>query len=204
MPGLLVGGVLSLLFYQFVDSPKEAQLKRENQQLLVQYELLNKQMAEVEDVLGDVRRRDDNIYRVIFEADPLPESMRQAGFGGANRYRGLEGFANEDVVIGTRKRLDRIAKQLEGVNSNASTHAAGIVISREPLTELMPLQRATNSDALMTQYEMHGVEALGLLKMDFLGLRNLTILSKTVDLIEQTIGLFPGRIQACHDLFDPD
>ena len=52
---------------------------------------------------------------------------------------------------------------------NASTHAAGVVICREPLTELMPLQKATNSDALMTQYEMHGVEALGLLKFDFLG-----------------------------------
>ena len=66
---------------------------------------------------------------------------------------------------------------------NASTHAAGVVISREPLTELMPLQRATNSDALMTQYEMHGVEALGLLKFDFLGLSNLTILRQAVDLI---------------------
>ena len=57
------------------------------------------------------------------------------------------------------------------------------MISREPLTELMPLQRATNSDALMTQYEMHGIEALGLLKFDFLGLSNLTILRKAVDLI---------------------
>ena len=54
-----------------------------------------------------------------------------------------------------------LAQQLEGVARNASTHAAGVVISREPLTELMPLQKATNSDALMTQYEMHGIEALG-------------------------------------------
>jgi DNA polymerase-3 subunit alpha len=75
------------------------------------------------------------------------------------------------------------AKQLEGVARNASTHAAGVVISREPLTELMPLQRATNSDAVMTQYEMHAVDALGLLKFDFLGLSNLTILRQAVDLI---------------------
>ena len=71
---------------------------------------------------------------------------------------------------------------------NASTHAAGVVISREPLTELMPLQKATNSDSLMTQYEMHGVEALGLLKFDFLGLSNLTILRQAVDLILQERG----------------
>ncbi|HMK93006.1 MAG TPA: DNA polymerase III subunit alpha, partial [Thermoleophilia bacterium] len=80
-------------------------------------------------------------------------------------------------------RLVGLAKQVEGVARNASTHAAGVVISREPLTDLMPLQRATNSDALMTQFEMHGVEALGLLKFDFLGLSNLTILRQAVDLI---------------------
>jgi DNA polymerase-3 subunit alpha len=89
---------------------------------------------------------------------------------------------------GIHKLVD-IARQLEGVARNASTHAAGVVISRDPLTELMPLQRATNSDALMTQYEMHGVEALGLLKFDFLGLSNLTILRQAVDLIEQEHGV---------------
>jgi DNA polymerase III subunit alpha len=87
------------------------------------------------------------------------------------------------------RRLLDLARQLEGVARNASTHAAGVVISREPLTELMPLQRATNSDALMTQYEMHGVEALGLLKFDFLGLSNLTILRQAVDLIREHRGV---------------
>ncbi len=86
------------------------------------------------------------------------------------------------------KKLLGLAEQLEGVARNASTHAAGVVISREPLTELMPLQRATNSDGLMTQYEMHGVEALGLLKFDFLGLSNLTILRQAVDLIREQRG----------------
>jgi DNA polymerase III subunit alpha len=85
-------------------------------------------------------------------------------------------------------KLIDLAKQVEGVARNASTHAAGVVISREPLTELMPLQRATNSDALMTQYEMHAVEALGLLKFDFLGLSNLTILRQAVDLIREHRG----------------
>jgi len=86
-------------------------------------------------------------------------------------------------------RVVDFAKQLEGVARNASTHAAGVVISREPLTDLMPLQRATNSDSLMTQYEMHGVEALGLLKFDFLGLSNLTILRHAVDMIREHRGV---------------
>ena len=95
-----------------------------------------------------------------------------------------EMYENEPPV----HRVIEFAKQLEGVARNASTHAAGVVISREPLTDLMPLQRATNSDAVMTQYEMHAVEALGLLKFDFLGLSNLTILRQAVDLIREHRG----------------
>jgi DNA polymerase-3 subunit alpha len=87
------------------------------------------------------------------------------------------------------KRIIDFARHLEGVARNASTHAAGVVISREPLTELMPLQKATNSDGLMTQYEMHAIEALGLLKFDFLGLSNLTILRQAVDLVREGRGL---------------
>ncbi|HEY3523041.1 MAG TPA: DNA polymerase III subunit alpha [Candidatus Limnocylindrales bacterium] len=87
-----------------------------------------------------------------------------------------------DADTGIHRLID-LAKQLEGVARNASTHAAGVVISREPLTEIMPLQKATNSEALMTQFEMHGVDALGLLKFDFLGLSNLTILKNAVDRI---------------------
>ncbi|MBA2701632.1 MAG: DNA polymerase III subunit alpha, partial [Chloroflexi bacterium] len=87
------------------------------------------------------------------------------------------------------KRITDFARQLEGVARNASTHAAGVVISREPLTELMPLQRATNSDALMTQYEMHAIEALGLLKFDFLGLSNLTILRQAVEFVQANRGI---------------
>jgi DNA polymerase III subunit alpha len=90
----------------------------------------------------------------------------------------LRGLVEGDPAV---KRITDFARQLEGVARNASTHAAGVVISDEPLTELMPLQKATNSDALMTQYEMHGIEALGLLKFDFLGLSNLTILRQAVD-----------------------
>ena len=87
------------------------------------------------------------------------------------------------------RRIIDFARQLEGVARNASTHAAGVVISREPLAELMPLQKATNSDATMTQYEMHGIEALGLLKFDFLGLSNLTILRAAVDRIREQRGV---------------
>ncbi len=84
------------------------------------------------------------------------------------------------------QRLLDLAHKLEGVARHASTHAAGVIISRDPLTEHVPLQKATKGDIVMTQYDMIAVERLGLLKMDFLGLANLTILDTAMKIIEKT------------------
>lgn len=90
------------------------------------------------------------------------------------------------------RQLIQTAKKLEGVARHASTHACGIVITKNPIIDYMPLQWAHSSrgseEALVTQYEMRSVEALGLLKMDILGLRNLTIIEKTLNLIEKNYG----------------
>ncbi|MCK4474101.1 DNA polymerase III subunit alpha [Candidatus Parcubacteria bacterium] len=81
-------------------------------------------------------------------------------------------------------RLIDLAKKLEGVVRHASTHACGLVISKEPLTEIVPLQRPTQNDqTIITQYEMYSIENLGLLKMDLLGLKNLTIIEDTLSRI---------------------
>ena len=93
------------------------------------------------------------------------------------------------------RQLIQTAKKLEGVARHASTHACGIVITKNPIVDYMPLQWATKSgkrdneeQSLVTQYEMRSVEALGLLKMDILGLRNLTIVEKTLNLVEKNYG----------------
>jgi len=79
------------------------------------------------------------------------------------------------------KKLIDLAKKLEGVARHASTHACGVVISNTPLTDLIPLQHPTQDEkTIVTQYEMHSIEDLGLLKMDFLGLKNLTIIEDTL------------------------
>ena len=116
-------------------------------------------------------------------------SRTSSGSGSRRPSRSARSCASCTTPTRRVKRVIDFAQQLEGVARNASTHAAGVVISREPLTELMPLQKATNSDALMTQYEMHAIEALGLLKFDFLGLSNLTILRHAVDLIRAHRGV---------------
>ncbi len=94
-----------------------------------------------------------------------------------------ERYDSDDKV---RRWLD-MAMRIEGTNKTFGVHAAGVVISSQPLDEIVPLQR-NNDGAVITQYYMEDLEALGLLKMDFLGLRNLTTIQKTVQLIEQYQG----------------
>ena len=86
-----------------------------------------------------------------------------------------------------RELLD-LARKIEGLARNVGTHAAAVVIADKPLTEYVPLCRVSGKEDIITQWSMGDVEAAGLLKMDFLGLRNLTILRKAVDIIEQTTG----------------
>lgn len=81
--------------------------------------------------------------------------------------------------------LVEAARSLEGVVRHASTHAAGVVITDEPLTQYVPLQRAIKGDGLITQYAMGELESIGLLKMDFLGLSTLTVIQKAMDLIQE-------------------
>ncbi len=80
-----------------------------------------------------------------------------------------------------------MAMRIEGTNKTFGVHAAGVVIAAEPLDELVPLQR-NNDGQVITQYFMEDVESMGLLKMDFLGLKNLTMIEKTLDLVKQSIG----------------
>jgi len=80
-----------------------------------------------------------------------------------------------------------IARRLEGLSRHASTHAAGIVISPEPLTDFLPLYKSPNDDAIITQFDMDAIKSLGLLKFDFLGLKTLTVIDKAEKLINNTI-----------------
>ncbi len=89
------------------------------------------------------------------------------------------------------KRLLDVAKKLEGVSRHASVHAAGVVISDKPLVEYTPLQRESKGDRIVTQYDMYtvGEDGVGLMKMDFLGLRNLTIMAAALKFIEEVKGI---------------
>ncbi len=98
----------------------------------------------------------------------------------------LKDLYNKNAQV---KRLLDLAQKIEGCARHTSIHAAGVVISPTPLTDFTPVQRETGGERIVTQYEMHTVEAAGVLKMDFLGIRNLSILGKAVEIIEKTTGV---------------
>ncbi|PJA83912.1 MAG: DNA polymerase III subunit alpha [Candidatus Nealsonbacteria bacterium CG_4_9_14_3_um_filter_37_29] len=101
----------------------------------------------------------------------------------------VEEFRQAYLTDSQAKKLIDFAKKLEGVARHASTHACGVVISKEPLDNIVPLQHPTqDEETIVTQYDMHSVEDLGLLKMDFLGLKNLTIIEDTISRIYKVQG----------------
>lgn len=104
--------VILVVAYSYFDSPKEKKLKREISHLSLQYEVLNSRLKQVSSVLKDMEQRDDDIYRVIFEAEPISDNVRNAGFGGVNRYKSLEGFESSDLIIQTTEKLDKLSKQM--------------------------------------------------------------------------------------------
>jgi hypothetical protein len=97
---ILAIGIL-LGYNTYFDSPKEALLKKENEELNMYYELLKKDMNETQDMLASLQNRDDQIYRVIFEAEPIPSSIREAGVGGANRYKDMieSDLQREELIV---------------------------------------------------------------------------------------------------------
>lgn len=117
-----------------------------------------------------VRGKPAKLKEMIGEESPAPE------------FR--EKYQNDPQV----KRWVEMAMRIEGTNKTFGVHAAGVVIAAEPLDELVPLQR-NNDGQVITQYFMEDVESMGLLKMDFLGLKNLTMIDKTIDLVQQSTGV---------------
>ncbi len=103
-------------------------------------------------------------------------------------YIGAKGLRDAYDTDAEAREVIQTARGLEGLRRQDSIHAAAVVISPVPLTEIVPIQRKGDDAEILTQYEMGGVEALGLLKMDFLGLRNLTTIERALELIEQNTG----------------
>ena len=147
--GSFLAGFILLLIYLNIpnlETPREKALQRELQNMTLQYDVLNKKMDQIETVLSEVEERDNSIYRLYFEANPIPEEQRKAGFGGINRYKDLEGYDNSKMIIETNRRLDILTKQLV-VQSKSLDEIAVLAEEKEKLLAAIPaIQPVANKD----------------------------------------------------------
>jgi|TARA_B110000503_G_scaffold57924_1_gene92718 murein DD-endopeptidase MepM/ murein hydrolase activator NlpD len=130
-------GLLFLLNTSLVNTPRELSLSRELLNLEFQFEQLNKKMNQAALVLDNIESRDNTIYRVYFEANPIPEAQRKAGFGGLNRYKPLEGYEYSELITATAKKLDILQKQLV-VQSKSLDEISTLASEKEALLSAIP------------------------------------------------------------------
>ena len=147
----IVISIIGVLFYTFLfDSPEVKGLKRQNSELLVSVELFNKQLDKITMTLQDMQRRDDNLYRTIFEAEPLNSSVREAGVGGADRYDELQKMADPKLVTQTAKRLDKLTRKIV-IQSKSYDELTRMVMSKEKMLASIPaIQPIANKDLTRT------------------------------------------------------
>lgn len=141
------GFIILLLIF---GSPSEKELRIENSQLKAQYALLDARLDEALGVLQDIQQRDDNLYRVIFQADRIPEAIRSASYSNTNRYEHLMELANADLVVNTTHKLDVLTKQLY-IQSNSFDDVLSMCKSHDEMLKCIPaIQPISNKDLKKT------------------------------------------------------
>ena len=109
---IAIATLIFVVSFTLFDSPKEKIMERELAQYKLQFQIMNDRLNKMQGLMDELSSKDDNIYRVIFEAEPIPKSVRQAGYGGADRYAKLEGYENSQMLKQTAEKLDKLASEI--------------------------------------------------------------------------------------------
>ncbi|MCL1821337.1 MAG: M23 family metallopeptidase [Prolixibacteraceae bacterium] len=158
---LVFSVIIIFLIVNNYETPKAKSVMHENQRMASQIKLMKKDMEDIDRALEDIQQRDDNIYRVIFESEPIPSSVRKAGFGGVNKYAHLENMSNSDLIISTARKLDVLSKQVY-VQSQSYDELLGLALSKEKMLASIPaIQPISNKDLKRTSsgwgYRIHPI-----------------------------------------------
>jgi len=170
--GLIALFVLSVMIVSFmlfiiylnipsIETPKEKAYKRELRNMKLKYKSLNREMDQMVNVLEDIERRDNKIYRVYFEANPIPKEQRNVGFGGVNRYKDLKSYDNSELLIKTNKSLDKLKKRLV-IQSKSLDKIKKLAENKEAMLKSIPaIQPIQNNDLKRISagygYRMHPI-----------------------------------------------
>ena len=135
--GIVFATITIILSRQFLPSPSEKKQNRELEVLKLQYELLDTKMNLAEKVLYDLEDRDDNIYRAIFESEPLPKTMRYGGSGGSDKYSVFDIYENAELLKSSTEKLDKITKQIY-IQSKSFDEVVKLAKNKEKLLASIP------------------------------------------------------------------
>ncbi len=154
---VIFGAFITVILFNtdFVDTPKEIVQEREIDNYELQLKVLNKKLEQVESTLANIEKRDNNLYRAYFEASPIPEDQRKAGFGGINRYDYLEGFESSDLIVNTTERLDILTKELV-IQSKSLDEIELLAKNKESLLSSIPSIQPVNSSDLRRMASGYG------------------------------------------------
>jgi peptidase M23-like protein len=146
---LIIAIGILLVFNRYFESPKEIVLRKENDELKLHYDILNHEMTDVEDMLQNLRERDDNVYRLIFEADPIPSSIRTVGTGGSNKYKDLlnKDLIQEDLIIDDFNRLDKLKREMY-IQTKSYDEIIDLALHKEEMLAAMPAIQPINNKEL--------------------------------------------------------
>ncbi len=144
--GISLGALFFFVFVSTFDSPEEKQLGLEKSRMQAQYKILQRQLDEAQEVMTDLQQRDDNLYRVIFQAEPIPYDVRKATIANTEYYKQLLDMTNSEIVTSTTKRMDEIRKQIY-IQSRSYDDLVKLAKSKEEMLECIPaIQPVMNKD----------------------------------------------------------
>ncbi len=144
--GIIIGFGIFWILSKVYTSPLKIEQEKQLQLMNTQYELLSKRMDDAVEVIGDIQQRDDNMYRAIFHADPVPSSIRVSGVGAAGRYEELMNTPSANLIISTSKKMDYISKQLY-VQSNSFDDILELAKNQQERIKHIPsIQPISNKD----------------------------------------------------------
>ncbi len=133
----LFGFAVAMIGFYYFDSPKEKLLKREIEKMEIEYSLMDQKLVQMSEVLDGLQYRDENIYRVVFEAEPIPLSVREAGTGGSQKYKSLEGYDNSELMVNTVTLMDRLRKKMY-IQSKSYDEVAELIQNKELMLSSIP------------------------------------------------------------------
>jgi murein DD-endopeptidase MepM/ murein hydrolase activator NlpD len=139
--------IVLVIGFSVIDSPKEKKLRREITELQLQYDLLNGKMAQVSEVLKNMESRDNDIYRVVLDAQPIPGSVRDAGFGGTDRYKDLEGYSNSQLMVDASSKMDQLIKKIY-VQSKSYDEIERLAQNKEKMLASIPAIQPIDNKSL--------------------------------------------------------